>query len=51
MTQIELAEAAGVKSYTMISRYERGVRAPNIRTLDALSEALDVTINRLLGAM
>ena len=50
MTQFQLAEAAGVKSSTMISRYERGVRSPRITTLDALSDALDVPINRLLGA-
>ncbi len=49
MTQFELAEAAGVKSHAMISKYEHGTRTPNKDTLDLLAEAVGVSVKKLLG--
>ena len=49
LTQFELAEEAGVKSHCMISRYERGARAPSLKTLDRLSRVLDVSTHHLIG--
>jgi transcriptional regulator with XRE-family HTH domain len=49
MTQFELAEAAGVKSHAMISRYERGARTPAQATLKRLAEAVGVSPRKLKG--
>jgi transcriptional regulator with XRE-family HTH domain len=48
MTQFELAEAAGVKSHAMISKYEHGTRTPTMQTLDQLAEAVGVSSKKLL---
>lgn len=48
LSQGELARAAGV-TRTTISRVETGRSLPDVRTLKALSESLDVSVDRLLG--
>jgi transcriptional regulator with XRE-family HTH domain len=49
MTQFELAEAAGVKSHAMISKYEHGTRTPTAQTLVQLAKAVRVSKKKLLG--
>lgn len=49
MTQWELAEAAGVKSHAMISKYETGSRVPGSKTLAAMAQALNTTVDQLLS--
>lgn len=46
MTQEELAEAAEI-SLDFVSLLERGQRAPSLRTLERLSEALGVSVRDL----
>jgi transcriptional regulator with XRE-family HTH domain len=48
LTQFELAEASGVKSHAMISKYESGRRAPSMATLVQLAKAVDVDLKQLL---
>ncbi len=47
MTQADLAEAAGLDQAD-VSRIERGQREPSGRTLRALADALDVTVDDLV---
>lgn len=47
MTQVDLAEAAGLDQAD-VSRIERGKREPSGRTLRALANALDVTVDDLV---
>ena len=47
MTQADLAEAAGLDQAD-VSRIERGKREPGGRTLRALANALDVTVDDLV---
>ena len=47
MTQSDLAEAAGLDQAD-VSRIERGQREPSGRTLRALADALDVTVDDLV---
>ena len=49
MTQGELAERVGLKSYNPITLYERGINDPSIKTLTALAQELKVSANWLLG--
>ena len=39
MTQVELAEAAGLGSSAVISNYEAGRRTPDVQTLMAIRDA------------
>ena len=48
MTQVEIAEALGVKPAT-VSKYESGTLEPNIEALKKLSELFEVTIDELLN--
>ena len=47
MTQVEIAEALGVKPAT-VSKYESGALEPNIESLKKLSEIFDISIDDLL---
>ena len=47
MTQVEVAEALGIKSAT-VSKYESGTLEPNIEALKKLSELFEVSIDELL---
>jgi len=47
ITQVELAELAGVHQQA-ISRYESGIKTPQIDTAAKIAEALGVTINELV---
>lgn len=46
LTQEELADKCGIKKQS-ISRYEKSVREPNIRTAKKIAEALDVPLELL----
>ena len=48
MTQVEVAEALGIKAAT-VSKYESGALEPNIEALKKLSELFEVTIDELLN--
>jgi len=48
LNQSELAELVGVQS-KIISRYETGVNYPTVDTLLKISEALNVSVDYLLG--
>lgn len=48
MTQMELADRMGV-SFQAVSNWERGNSMPDIGRLQALADALDTTIDTLLG--
>lgn len=48
MTQMNLADAMGV-SYQAVSNWERGNSMPDISKLEDLCNALDLTVNELLG--
>ena len=48
MTQGALAEAAGIADQTL-SRIERAAFEPAVSTLEALADALDVTLDALVG--
>lgn len=49
LTQLELAERAGVENYLLISRWERGENQP--RDLDALARALDCDVADLVAPL
>ena len=48
MTQMNLADALGV-SYQAVSNWERGNSMPDISKLEALCNALEITVEQLLG--
>ncbi|MFS2103654.1 helix-turn-helix domain-containing protein [Ralstonia sp. Ralssp135] len=48
MSQRELARRVGVNSET-ISRYERGLKEPMLKSLVALAQELDCSIDFLVG--
>lgn len=48
MTQMNLADAMGV-SYQAVSNWERGNSMPDISKLEDLCNALDISVNELLG--
>jgi len=48
MTQLELADKMGV-SYQAVSSWERGLTMPDIAKLSDISQALNVSIDELLG--
>lgn len=48
MTQMNLADAMGV-SYQAVSNWERGHSMPDISKLEDMCNALDITVNELLG--
>ncbi len=48
MTQMNLADAMGI-SYQAVSNWERGNSMPDISKLEDLCNALDLTVNELLG--
>jgi transcriptional regulator with XRE-family HTH domain len=48
LTQLELAEKAGLPAAT-ISHFETGIRTPGTTTLHRLAEALEVSVDYLLG--
>ncbi len=50
LTQGEVAERAGMKTTTVISRIEHGLVQPRAKTLRRLAEALGVAVERLTGA-
>ena len=47
-TQSEVARRAGI-SQVMLSKYERGVAAPNLHRIDLLANALGVTTPQLIA--
>lgn len=49
MTQQELAENIGMKSKASIAGYEHGSTEPPVSTIEAIAQALDVTVLELLG--
>lgn len=49
LTQGELAERVGLKSYNPITQYERGINDPSLPTLFRLATALNVKTDWLLG--
>lgn len=48
LTQDELGKALSINTIT-ISRWERGVRTPNIDSLEILAKFFNVTAGQLLG--
>ena len=48
MTQVDLADKLGI-SYQAVSSWERGRGMPDISSLDALCNDLDVSVNELLS--
>lgn len=50
LTQDQLAKRAGM-SYTSLSRYERAVEAPQVKSLDRILAALGVTLRDLADAI
>lgn len=49
LTQAELAERVGLKSYNPVTQYERGISDPSLPTLFRLATALNVKTDWLLG--
>ena len=49
LTQVELAARVGV-SQSMIAMIERGKRIPSVHALVTLAQALEVSVDALLGA-
>ena len=49
-TQADLACVAGVPT-TLICHYERGHRSPSVETLVRLADALNVSVDLLLGRL
>lgn len=49
LTQAELAERVGLKSYNPLTQYERGISDPSLPTLFRLATALNVKTDWLLG--
>ncbi len=47
LTQNQLAELAGLTSYTLVQRYERGTRLPGVDIAIRLARALDTTVEEL----
>ena len=47
MTQVEVAEALGIKSAT-VSKYESGTLEPNIESLKKLAEIFEVSVDELI---
>lgn len=46
-TQPQLAEKANLTSYTLIQRYERGLRTPGVDIAIRIARALDTTVEEL----
>lgn len=49
LTQTELAERVGLKTYSAITQYERGINDPSLPTLFRLSTELNCSADWLLG--
>ena len=49
LTQTELAERVGLKTYSAITQYERGINDPSLPTLLRLSTTLNCSVDWLLG--
>lgn len=49
LTQAELAERVGLKTYNAIAQYERGINDPSLPTLFRLATTLNVKTDWLLG--
>ena len=49
LTQTELAERVGLKTYSAITQYERGINDPSLPTLLRLSTKLNCSVDWLLG--
>jgi len=49
LSQNELAKALGISSIT-ISRWERGIRIPNVDSAIVLSNFFNVTVGYMVGA-
>lgn len=47
LTQPQLAEKAELTSYTLIQRYERGLRTPGVDIAIRLARALNTTVEEL----
>lgn len=47
LTQPQLAEKAGLTSYTLIQRYEKGTRLPGVDIALRIAKALDTTVEEL----
>lgn len=47
LTQPQLAELAGLTSYTLIQRYEHGSREPGVCIALRIAKALDCTVEDL----
>ncbi|KRG12146.1 helix-turn-helix domain-containing protein [Lederbergia galactosidilytica] len=48
LSRDDLASKLGI-SYSTVSKYETGTREPDFKTLEAISDIFDVTIDYLLG--
>ena len=48
LTQKELAEKVGIATIT-VQQYERGVRTPQIETLQKIAQALNIDVGILYG--
>ena len=48
LSQVKLAKSVGIH-YNHIGRYEHGKSNPSVKTLARLAQALDVTVDYLLG--
>jgi transcriptional regulator with XRE-family HTH domain len=48
LTQSEMADRAGIRAAS-VSHFETGQRAPSLETLVKLADALNVTVDALLG--
>jgi len=49
LTQPQLADRAGVGHWTSVSAWERGENRPTLTNAAALADALDVSVDWLLG--
>ena len=47
LTQPQLAERAGLTSYTLIQRYEKGARVPSVHIAIRIAKALETTVEDL----
>lgn len=47
LTQPQLAEKAELTSYTLIQRYERGLRTPGVDIAIRIARALNTTVEEL----